>query len=202
MKNNPLHVFIVDDDKKVCESLSIFFKLHDFKVSTFTSPQSYLDNLDRSDRGCLISDIDMEGMTGLELQNSLNKIGCIRPTIFITGHANVNIAVEAMKLGVVDFFEKPFDPDLLLAKVTDVINLFSERILMRECYNLLTLKEVEVFNLVILGDKNRRIAEKLFISIPTVEAHRSKVMKKMKAKSVAQLVKVSTLLNNKSLYFP
>jgi FixJ family two-component response regulator len=196
MKNNPLHVFIVDDDKKVCDSLSNFFKLHDFEVSTYTSAQSYLDDLDRNYMGCLVSDIDMEDMTGLELQDSLNKIGCIRPTIFITGHANVNIAVEAMKLGALDFFEKPFDPDLLLAKVTDAINLFSEKIFILGCYNLLTQKEIEVFKLVISGDKNRSIAEKLFISIPTVEAHRSKVMKKMKVKSVAELVKLSTLLNN------
>jgi FixJ family two-component response regulator len=196
MKNKPLHVFIVDDDKKVCDSLSNFFKLHDFEVSTYTSAQSYLDDLDRNYMGCLVSDIDMEDMTGLELQDSLNKIGCIRPTIFITGHANVNIAVEAMKLGALDFFEKPFDPDLLLAKVTDAINLFSEKIFILGCYNLLTQKEIEVFKLVISGDKNRSIAEKLFISIPTVEAHRSKVMKKMKVKSVAELVKLSTLLNN------
>ena len=196
MKNNPLHVFIVDDDKKVCDSLSNFFKLHDFEVSTYTSAQSYLDDLDRNYMGCLVSDIDMEDMTGLELQGSLNKNGCIRPTIFITGHANVNIAVEAMKLGALDFFEKPFDPDLLLAKVTDAINLFSEKIFILGCYNLLTQKEIEVFKLVISGDKNRSIAEKLFISIPTVEAHRSKVMKKMKVKSVAELVRLSTLLNN------
>jgi FixJ family two-component response regulator len=196
MKNNPLHVFIVDDDKKVCDSLSNFFKLHDFEVNTYTSAQSYLDDLDRNYMGCLVSDIDMEDMTGLELQDNLNKIGCIRPTIFITGHANVNIAVEAMKLGALDFFEKPFDPDLLLTKVTDAINLFSEKIFILGCYNLLTQKEIEVFKLVILGDKNRSIAEKLFISIPTVEAHRSKVMKKMKVKSVAELVRLSTLLNN------
>ncbi|HIB28659.1 MAG TPA: response regulator transcription factor [Candidatus Thioglobus sp.] len=196
MKNNPLHVFIVDDDKKVCDSLSNFFKLHDFEVNTYTSAQSYLDDLDRNYMGCLVSDIDMEDMTGLELQDSLNKIGCIRPTIFITGHANVNIAVEAMKLGALDFFEKPFDPDLLLTKVTDAINLFSEKIFILGCYNLLTQKEIEVFKLVISGDKNRSIADKLFISIPTVEAHRSKVMKKMKVKSVAELVRLSTLLNN------
>jgi FixJ family two-component response regulator len=196
MENNTLHVFIVDDDKKVCASLSNFFKLHDFEVSTYSNAQSYLDDLDQNYMGCLVSDIDMEGITGLELQNSLNKIGCVRPTIFITGHANVNIAVEAMKLGAFDFFEKPFNPDLLLAKVTDAINIFSEKIFILGCYNLLTQKEVKVFKLVISGDKNRSIAEKLFISIPTVEAHRSKVMKKMKVKSVAELVRLSTLLNN------
>lgn len=193
MTTNPAHIFIVDDDQTVRDSLSKFFKIHQFKVSVYESAISYLDDLDQTDVGCLISDIDMEEISGLQLQQRLNELKCIRPTIFITGHASVNIAIEAMKLGAIDFIEKPFDPDILLFKVTTAIELFSEKISIINRYRLLTKKEIEVFNCVVNGDKNRNISEKLFISQPTVEAHRSKVMKKMQAKSVADLVRASIL---------
>jgi FixJ family two-component response regulator len=191
-----LHVYIVDDEQKVRDSLSTFFSLHGFKVNTYADAESYLYELDQDEVGCLISDIDMEDMNGLQLQECLNEVGSIRPTIFITGHANIDVAIKAMKLGAVDFIEKPFDPDELVIKVIAAIEKFSDKMLISSCYRLLTKKEIEVFNLVARGDKNRSIAEKLFISIPTVEAHRSRVMKKMRAKSLPELVKMSVLLIN------
>ncbi len=194
MNKKSLHVYIVDDEQKVRDSLSKFFSLHGFKVNTYADAESYLNELDQDETGCLISDIDMEDMNGLQLQEYLNEINSIRPTIFITGHANVDIAVKAMKLGAVDFIEKPFDPDELVIKVTVAIERFSEKMSILSCYRLLTKKEIEVFGHVVRGDINRSIAEKLFISIPTVEAHRSKVMKKMRAESLPELVKMSVLL--------
>ena len=195
MKDQLLQVFIVDDEQEVRDSLFKFFSLHGFKVNTYADAQSYLDDLNQTEVGCLVSDIDMEGLSGLELQVALNELKCIRPTIFITGHADVNIAVKAMKLGAVDFIEKPFDPEILLAKVTTAIDLFSERISVLNRYRLLTKKEIELFHCVVRGDKNRGIGEKLFISMPTVEAHRSKVMKKMQVNSVAELVRASMLMS-------
>ena len=195
MKDQLLQVFIVDDEQEVRDSLFKFFSLHGFKVNTYADAQSYLDDLNQTEVGCLVSDIDMEGLSGLELQVALNELKCIRPTIFITGHADVNIAVKAMKLGAVDFIEKPFDPEILLAKVTTAIDLFSERISVLNRYRLLTKKEIEVFHFVVRGDNNRVIGEKLFISMPTVEAHRSKVMKKMQVNSVAELVRASMLMS-------
>ncbi|MDG2395511.1 response regulator [Candidatus Thioglobus sp.] len=196
MKDKSLYVYIVDDEQKVRDSLSKFLRLYGFKVKAYADAESYLYELDQDEIGCLISDIDMKDMDGLQLQRRLNEIKCIRPTIFITGHANVDIAVRAMKLGAVDFIEKPFDPDELAAKVGAAIDLFAERITILGCYRLLTKKEIEVFKHVAKGGKNRDIAEKLFISIPTVEAHRSRVMKKMQAGSLSELVKMSVLLTN------
>lgn len=195
MSNDNLQVFIVDDEQEVRDSLSKFFTLHDFKVSVYADAKSYLEELNQEEVGCLVSDIDMEQMSGIELQTQLNKLKCIRPTIFITGHANVDVAVKAMKLGAVDFIEKPFDPDILLAKVTVAIELFAEKIATLNRFRLLTKKEAEVFYCAVRGDKNRRIAEQLFIALPTVEAHRSRVMKKMQAKSIAELVRVSVLID-------
>ena len=196
MKDKSLYVYIVDDEQKVRDSLSKFLRLYGFKVKAYADAESYLYELDQDEIGCLISDIDMKDMDGLQLQKRLNEIKCIRPTIFITGHANVDIAVRAMKLGAVDFIEKPFNPDELAAKVGAAIDLFAERITILGCYRLLTKKEIEVFKHVAKGGKNRDIAEKLFISIPTVEAHRSRVMKKMQAGSLPELVKMSVLLAN------
>lgn len=193
MNNN---VFIVDDEKEVRESLQKFFLHHQFNVWVFSSAQRYLEVLDENIVGCLVSDIDMESMNGLELQAHLNQINCIRPTIFITGHASVNIAIKAMKLGAFDFVEKPFDPDVLLGKVNAAIESSKDKVHVLNQYRLLTHKEKLVFTCVVKGDRNKNIAEELFISLPTVEAHRSKVMKKMRAKSLPELVKMSVALTN------
>jgi len=195
MSNDSLQVFIVDDEQEIRDSLSKFFTFHGFKVSVYADAKSYLEELNQEEVGCLVSDIDMDQMNGIELQAQLRKLKCIRPTIFITGHANVDVAVKAMKLGAVDFIEKPFDPDILLAKVTTAIGLTAEKIATLNRFRLLTKKETEVFYCAVRGDKNRRIADQLFISLPTVEAHRSRVMKKMQAKSIAELVRASVLID-------
>jgi FixJ family two-component response regulator len=191
MNNN---VFIVDDEKEVRDSLQKFFLHHHFNVWVFSDAQSYLESLDEDITGCLVSDIDMEQMDGLKLQAHLNHIGCKRPTVFITGYASVGIAIKAMKLGAFDFVEKPFDPDVLLSKVSTAIEASKDKIHVFNRYRLLTHREKLVFACVVNGDRNKNIAEKLFISIPTVEAHRAKVMKKMQADSLPELVKMSVIL--------
>ena len=189
------NVYIVDDDDKILESLKRFLSRHDFIVHTFSNPMDYLHNLDQK-VGCLVSDIDMPEMSGLQLQKKLNELQCVRPTIFITGHGNINTAVEAMKIGAVDFIEKPFDPTALMEKITQAIDNYRQKIEILSRYQTLTNKELEVCSCVIKGMKNREISETLFMSIPTVEAHRSKVMKKMQANSLPELVKMLVLIDS------
>jgi len=190
-----VNVYIVDDEADIRESLSRFFTYHGCQVEIFADAKSYLDQLDQSQVGCLVSDIDMEGMSGLELQRHLQKINCIRPTIFITGHGSINLAVKAMKLGAADFIEKPFDPNILLEKIKICIDSNRKQIELLNRYWTLTKKECEVFECVTQGAKNKEMANNLCISIPTVEAHRSQVMKKMQAKSLSELVKMSVILS-------
>jgi len=190
-----VNVYIVDDEADIRESLSRFFTYHGCQVEIFADAKSYLDQLDQSQVGCLVSDIDMEGMSGLELQRHLQKINCIRPTIFITGHGSINLAVKAMKLGAADFIEKPFDPNILLEKIKICIDSNRKQIELLNRYWTLTKKECEVFECVTQGAKNKEMANNLCISIPTVEAHRSRVMKKMQAKSLSELVKMSVILS-------
>lgn len=188
-------IYIVDDDIEIIESLARFLERHDFQVYTFSSAKDYLHNLDQASIGCLVSDIDMPEMTGLQLQRKLNDLQCVKPTIFITGHGNVNMAVEAMKIGAFDFVEKPFDPDLLMAKINLAISEYQYKIQVLSHYQELTKKELEVCACVVKGMKNREISETLFMSVPTVEAHRSKVMKKMQANSLPELVKMLVLID-------
>lgn len=190
-----VNVYIVDDEAEIRESLSRFFTYHGCQVEVFSDAKSYLDQLDQSQAGCLVSDIDMEGMNGLELQRHLQKINCIRPTIFMTGHGSVNLAIEAMKLGAIDFIEKPFDPNILLEKIKTCIDSNRKQIELLSRYRTLTKKECEVFECVTQGVKNKEMANNLCISMPTVEAHRSRVMKKMQAKSIAELVRASVLID-------
>ncbi|WPE16890.1 response regulator [Candidatus Thioglobus autotrophicus] len=190
-----VNVYIVDDEAEIRESLSRFFTYHGCQVEVFADAKSYLDQLDQSQVGCLVSDIDMEGMSGLGLQRHLQEINCIRPTIFMTGHGSVNLAVKAMKLGATDFIEKPFDPNILLKKIKICIDSNRKQIELLNRYRTLTKKECEIFECVAKGKKNKEMANNLCISMPTVEAHRSRVMKKMQAKSLSELVKMSVILS-------
>ena len=193
MKNKILPVlYLIDDDKEIRDSLSVFFNVYDYNLIVFESALDYLDQVSYLDmKGCLISDISMDKMDGLELQRELNKLGCIQPTIFITGHGDVNMAVKAMQLGAFDFIQKPFNPEILLEKVVEADKVFKDKMIILNNFQTLTKKEVSVYNQVALGFMNKEIAGILHISIATVEAHRSKVMRKMKATSLPHLVKMS-----------
>ncbi|MCS5589694.1 MAG: response regulator, partial [Candidatus Thioglobus sp.] len=130
MKNKNLPIlYLIDDDKEIRDSLSIFFNVYDYNLVVFESALDYLDQVSHLDmKGCLISDVSMEKMDGLELQRRLNKLGCIQPTIFITGHGDVNMAVKAMKLGAFDFIQKPFNPESLLEKVVEANKVFKDKL--------------------------------------------------------------------------
>ena len=191
-------VFIVDDDESVLSSLESYFSMKGYAVSTYNSALDFLDGYDyKADipLGCLVSDINMDNMDGIELQTALNQRGFLLPTIFITGHADTNIAIKAMKLGAYDFIEKPFSPPELLKAVESAILDSTKSIEVNKRYLSLSKREKGVFSLIIKGYKNKNIAETLFISLATVEAHRAKIMKKMEADSFAELVTMSTLIN-------
>ena len=197
MKEKPATVFVVDDDDAVRTSLRLLLKSVGLPVETFASAQEFLDGFDAERAGCLVLDIRMPGMSGLELQQRLNEIHAIVPIVFITGHGDVPMAVEAMQHGAVDFIQKPFrDQDLIdrinqaLEKDRDNRAGLKERDAIRRRMQQLTPREREVLALVTQGKANKVIAGDLNVSQRTVEIHRARVMEKMGASSLAHLVRM------------
>ena len=197
MKEKPPTVFVVDDDDAVRTSLRLLLKSVGLPVETFAAAQEFLDNFDAERAGCLVLDIRMPGMSGLELQQRLNEIHAIVPIVFITGHGDVPMAVEAMQHGAVDFIQKPFrDQDLIdrinqaLEKDRDNRAGLKERDAIRRRMQQLTPREREVLDLVTQGKANKVIAGDLNVSQRTVEIHRARVMEKMGASSLAHLVRM------------
>jgi len=196
--NNP-NVFIVDDDQAVRESLSDLMDSVGLNAETFASAQEFLTRYTPSLWGCLVLDIRMLGMSGLELQDELTRRGSLLPTIFITGHGDVPMAVQAMRRGAMDFIQKPFrEQDLL-----DSINLALEngakireseleRQTVRQQVESLTPREREVMDKIIAGKSNKVIATDLGLSQRTVEVHRANVMEKLQVRSLADLVRLVT----------
>ncbi len=196
-------VFVVDDDDGVRRSLAMLLGSVGYTVAANASARQFLTDYDPQRSGCLVLDVRMPEMSGLELQRELNIRGVTIPVIFITGHADVPMAVEAMKDGAFDFIQKPFrDQDLLdrvnRALEVDAANRASsaQREVVLERRAALTPRETEVMDLIVEGRANKVIALDLSMSERTVEIHRSRVMEKMGARSVAQLVRMAMELGN------
>jgi FixJ family two-component response regulator len=190
-------VFIVDDDQEVREALNLLMESVGLKALSFASPQAYLDQLDCSRPGCLILDVRLKGMSGLDLQQRLTREPIHPPVIIITGHGDVPMAVRAVKAGAVDFIEKPFNDQTLLDAVHRAFDLDARnrgqalRLAdMQERLARLTPREREILDQVIAGKRNKVIAVELGISQSTVEAHRAKVMEKMEAGSLSDLMRM------------
>ncbi|MGQ9365533.1 response regulator FixJ [Azospirillum sp. ST 5-10] len=200
-------VFVIDDDDAVRDSLLVLLESAGFAVEGFASPAAFLDS-DALDRpGCLVTDVRMPGMSGLDLQETLARRGDAKPVIVITGHADVPLAVRAMKSGAVDFIEKPFDEDTLIAGVRTALARAAAaeapppagpvpaapacppEVLDR--FASLTPREHDVLRGMVAGKSNKIIAYDLSISPRTVEIHRARVMEKMQAESLPQLVRMS-----------
>lgn len=197
MKEKPATVFVIDDDEAVRTSLRLLLKSVGLPVETFASAQEFLDQYDEDRAGCLVLDIRMPGISGLELQQHLNDRNSITPIVFITGHGDVPMAVEAMQAGAVDFIQKPFrDQDLIdrinraLEKDGAMRSELRERDEIRRRMSQLTPREREVLDLVTQGKANKVIAGDLNVSQRTVEIHRARVMEKMGAGSLAHLVRM------------
>ena len=191
------NVFIVDDDNGVRSSIRVLMKSVDLPAQAFASAQDFLKSYDPAHPGCLVLDIRMPGMSGLELQEALNKRGAVIPVIFITGHGDVPMAVEAMRQGAFDFLQKPFrDQDLIdriqqaMVRDTETRSSLHEHTRIRACIASLTPREREVLDLLTNGGANKTMAQDLGLSQRTVEIHRANVMDKMEARSVAHLVRM------------
>jgi RNA polymerase sigma factor (sigma-70 family) len=190
-------VFLVDDDEAVRDSLGLLMKSVALTSRSFASAGDFLAAYDPDSPGCLILDIRMPGMSGMELQQKLIDMRAKLPIIFITGHGDIPMAVEAMQRGAVDFIPKPFRDDELLDRInkaleTDRKNRDSlvEREVIEERIEKLTPREKQVLELVVQGKANKVIAGDLEVSQRTVEIHRARVMEKMQVRSVAQLVRM------------
>jgi two-component system, LuxR family, response regulator FixJ len=190
-------VFVVDDDEAVRSSTKLLLKSVGLPAVTYSSAQEFLDNYDQMQPGCVVLDVRMPAMSGLELQQLLNMRGAIIPVIFITGHGDIPMAVEAMQHGAFDFLQKPFrDQDLLdrvqKALEKDRINRVQlrEKTRIQERRESLTPREREILELMTRGKPNKVMAADLGVSQRTVEIHRARVMEKMGASSLAQLVRM------------
>ena len=190
-------VYVVDDDDAVRSSLRLLLKSVGIPAVAFGSARDFLAAYDPELPGCVVLDVRMPGMSGLELQDELNRRGAIIPVIFITGHGDIPMAVEAMQHGAFDFLQKPFrDQDLIdrvqRALATDAGNrkALDEGQQIAERFESLTPREREVLALVTQGKANKVMAGDLGVSQRTVEIHRARVMEKMGANSLAQLVRM------------
>lgn len=197
-------VFVVDDDAAVLDSLRFLIESVGLQVRTFSSADEFLAAYTPDQPGCLVLDIRMPGMSGLELQEQLAKRGYTLPVIIITAHGDVPSAVRAMHAGAVDFVSKPFNAQSLLDRVHQALAKDAQtrrdaavRAAIAAKVALLTPREREVMDLVVSGMSNKGIAAQLQLSAKTVETHRARVMEKMEAGSVAELVHMALTLNPK-----
>ena len=196
-------VCIVDDDEAVRDSLEILFRSVGLTAQTYASAAAYLEAYDPGRAGCLVLDVRMPGMSGLELQKRLEELGSSPPIIFITGHGDVPMAVGAIQRGAVDFIQKPFRDQDLLDRVQQALELdverrraLHERRELEGRLERLTAREREVLDLVVAGNPNKVVAGELGLSQRTVEIHRSHVMEKMEVESLAELVRLVTELRD------
>lgn len=190
-------VFVVDDDQAVRDSMSWWIESHGYEVELYDSAQAFLDSFRPDMTGCIILDVRMPGMDGLQLQTLLMERGCTLPTIFVTGHAEVPIAIAAIRCGGFDFLEKPFDDELLLDRIQlalaqevqartqpnnhqDIVNRMAR----------LTTQEKRIMQRITHGMSNRQMADELGLSHKTIEVYRTRVMQKMEVSSLPMLVRL------------
>ena len=192
------NVYVVDDDEAVRDSLQWLLEGKDYRVRCFDSAESFLSRYDPREVACLIVDIRMPGITGLELQDRLLERKSPLPIVFITGHGDVPMAVNTMKKGAMDFIPKPFKEEELLSVVERMLDQAREAFAdyqhaaNREALmGKLTAREAQVLERIVAGRLNKQIADDLGISIKTVEAHRANIMEKLNANTVADLLKIA-----------
>jgi two-component system response regulator FixJ len=194
-------VFLIDDDEAVRDAMGMLLESNGLTYRSFACASDFLDNYSHDLRGCLVLDIRMPNMDGLELQSILNGQNSTLPIIFITGHGDIPMAVEAMRLGALDFMRKPINELNLLQAINQALG--HETDIRKQIYDIqqltlkldaLTQREQQIFERVANGQANKSIAFDLGISERTVEVHRAQVMKKLNVKTLAQLVRLKILL--------
>ena len=203
MKNTSATIHIVDDDPGMLRYLSDLVSTLDYKSQTYSSANDFLENYNNDGLGCLILDLRLPGISGLELHQQLPTHGIDLPVIMISGFGDISTAVKAVKSGILDFLEKPFKGQELLDRIHNAINQHKEireknkhQTKAQTRLESLTKREKQVMELVVTGILNKDIAKELDISIKTVEVHRANVMDKMAVKSVADLVRISLNIEN------
>jgi len=191
-------VYVVDDDEAVRDSLQWLLEGKDYRVRCFESAEVFLERYDPKEVACLIVDVRMEGMSGLDLQNRLVENHSPLPVVFITGHGDVPMAVDTMKKGAMDFIQKPFDEVKLVTLVERMLDharqsfsVHQQAVNRDALLSKLTMRESQVLERIVAGRLNKQIADDLGISIKTVEAHRANIMEKLNANTVADLLKIA-----------
>ena len=189
-------IILVDDDAAIRCALSSFLRMSGYSVKSFSSAEAFLEEVDGTAEGVMLLDQRMTGMSGMELQAELPKRGIDLPIIFMTGHGDVQMSVRAMKAGAMDFLEKPFSHEVLLASIKEASSRVDESKKQRDqttelkkCHANLSEREREVLKHVVTGLSSKQLAEQLGISNRTIEIHRSRIMKKMEAESLPDLVR-------------
>ena len=192
------NVYVVDDDEGVRDSLQWLLEGKDYRVRCFDSAENFLSRYDPKEVDCLIVDIRMGGMSGLELQEKLIEKNSPLPIVFITGHGDVPMAVDTMKKGAMDFIQKPFKEEELLPLVEQMLEKAKAQFAGHQqaasrdaLMSKLTSREAQVLERIVAGRLNKQIADDLGISIKTVEAHRANIMEKLNANTVADLLKIA-----------
>ena len=194
-------VFIVDDDPSVLKALARLMRSAGLNATTFASPQEFLDNHDQNAPGCLVLDVAMPHINGMELHQMLVAQGCDLPVIFLTGYGDIPMSVRAIKQGAVNFLTKPVRGKDLISAIHDAIE--QNRVArqaraklneLRQRLAMLTLREREVLSHMVSGKRNRQIAAELGTAEQTIKLHRASLMKKMKAESLADLMKLAERL--------
>ncbi|MFH0270724.1 DNA-binding response regulator [Vibrio sp. 10N.222.52.B12] len=190
MSDKQLPVFVVDDDESVRDSLAFMLEEHDFSVTTFADGQEFLDGVDIHQAGCVILDSRMPNLRGQQVHQILNEAKSPLAVIYLTGHGDVPMAVDALQAGAVNFFQKPVKGDelaqaILKGQVQSAANLDIAGA--KAAYESLTPREKDILRLIIAGKRNIRIADELCIAMRTVEVHRASLLKKFSAKTVAEL---------------
>ncbi|UFN68652.1 response regulator [Vibrio alginolyticus] len=185
-----LPVFVVDDDESVRDSLAFMLEEHDFNVTTFADGQSFLNEVDVQQAGCIILDSRMPNLRGQQVHQILNQANSPLAVIYLTGHGDVPMAVDALQAGAVNFFQKPVKGDelaqaILQGQAQSAANL--DMAAAKSAYESLTPREKDILRLIIAGKRNIRIADELCIAMQTVEVHRANLLKKFSAKTVAEL---------------
>ena len=196
-----LTVYVIDDDEAVRDSMAFLLETADLKVRTYESAETFLAERDRAP-GCIITDVRMPGINGLELARRIRDSGSNEPVIVITGHADLPLAIEAMRAGVIDFVEKPFDDEVLLGSIIRVLgqaegalSAEGQRREMASRFDSLSQRERDVLLGLVQGHPNKVIAYDLNISPRTVEVYRANLMTKMKAGSLSELVRIYLTLH-------
>jgi FixJ family two-component response regulator len=199
--NKEQTVFVVDDEPDVRAALGMLIRSVGLKPEIYENPQAFLDAYDPERPGCLVLDMRMPGMSGLDLQEKLASMGQHPPIIMISGHGEIPNAVQAVQSGAVDFLQKPVSDQLLLDRIQQALRLdtvnrkeYSERHELKQRYATLTTREREVMQGVIAGKLNKTIADELCVSTRTVEIHRAHLMEKMKASSLPALLSMSNCI--------